>query len=149
MVVNYEGKLMIRLANIHDSEQLFTLNEQFNGKGETSLNEIKQSLLNNQQEIVVVAEDKDILVGFVCVQIKKSFCYSDVYAEITEVFVSENYRRKKIASKMIAFAENYCTRHYKLHNFEIITGKNNFGAQLLYKSLGYSIKNEIFLSKKI
>ncbi len=44
MVVNDEGKSMIRLANIHDSEQLFTLNEQFNGKDETSLNEIKQSL---------------------------------------------------------------------------------------------------------
>ena len=47
---------MIRLAITEDAEQLFLLNEQFNGKDET------------------VAEEGDILVGFVCIQIKKSFC---------------------------------------------------------------------------
>lgn len=140
---------MIRLADVHDAEQLFELNEQFNGKDETTLKEIKQSLLNNQQEIVVVAEKNGILAGFVCVQIKKSFCYSDVYAEITEVFVSENYRRQKIASKMITFAERYCVDNFKLHSFEILTGERNFEAQALYKSLGYSINNEIYLSKNI
>ena len=140
---------MIRLANINDAQQLFALNEAFNGKDETSLRRIKQSISDNLQEIVVVAQEGNVLVGFVCVQVKQSFCYSDVYAEITEAYVSKPYRRQKIASKMIKFAEEYCVQHYPLHNFEILTGKNNFKAKSLYKSLGYSIKKEVFLSKKV
>lgn len=140
---------MIRIADIKDAEQLFILNERFNGKGETTLSEIKTSLLSNNQEIVIVAEENNILVGFICVQLKKSFCYSDIYAEITEVFVLKEHRRKKYASKMINFAERYCTENYQLHNFEILTGKDNTQAQLLYNSLKYSTEDEIVYSKRI
>ncbi|MDE6384704.1 MAG: hypothetical protein K2L36_00975 [Eubacterium sp.] len=58
---------MVRVADINDAEQLFILNEQFNGRDETTLNEIKESLLNNQQELIIVAEYNNTLVGFVCV----------------------------------------------------------------------------------
>jgi ribosomal protein S18 acetylase RimI-like enzyme len=109
---------MIRLATADDAEQLFILNEQFNGKEETILESIKESLSNNKQEFVVVAEESGILVGFVCIQIKKSFCYSDVMAEITEVYVDEKHRRRKNASKMIALAETYCKQNYALHKFD-------------------------------
>ncbi|MDE6384703.1 MAG: GNAT family N-acetyltransferase [Eubacterium sp.] len=60
----------------------------------------------------------------------------------------DNYRRQKIASKMISFAEKWCIKNYKLHSFELLTGKENIQAQLLYSSLGYSINNEILFSKK-
>lgn len=140
---------MIRTANVSDAYQLFILNEQFNGKGETDLEQVQKSLAKNNQEIVVVAEENDTLTGFVCVQIKHSFCYSDAYAEITEVFTAKEFRRKGFARSMITFAENYCADTYHIHNFEILTGKRNIKAQKLYKSLGYSVKNEMFLSKKI
>lgn len=141
---------MIRLANINDAEQLFALNEQFNGKGETTLEEIKKFLLNNSQEIIiVVAEEENQLVGFVCVQIKRSFCYSDVYAEITEVFVEEKFRRKGIARRMISFAESYCKENYKLHSFELLTGQENTPAQRLYRSIGYTEKSELLFGKSI
>ncbi|MGN0534929.1 MAG: GNAT family N-acetyltransferase [Eubacterium sp.] len=140
---------MIRLASFDDAEQLLVLNEQFNGKGETTLEEIKNSLSNNSQEIIVVAEEENLLVGFVCVQIKRSFCYSDVYAEITEVFVEEKFRRKGLASKMITFAENYCRENYKLHSFELLTGKENTPAQKLYRSIGYTEKSELLFGKNI
>lgn len=140
---------MIRLASFDDAEQLLVLNEQFNGKGETTLEEIKNSLSNNSQEIIVIAEEENLLVGFVCVQIKRSFCYSDVYAEITEVFVEEKFRRKGLASKMITFAENYCRENYKLHSFELLTGKENTPAQKLYRSIGYTEKSELLFGKNI
>jgi ribosomal protein S18 acetylase RimI-like enzyme len=103
---------------------------------ETILSSIKESLSNNKQEIVVVAGESGNLVGFLCVQIKKSFCYSNVTAEITEVFVNKKYRRRKHASKMIAFAEMYCIEHYTLHKLELLTGKENFEAQALYQTKG-------------
>lgn len=140
---------MIRLATVEDSEQLFCLNEKFNGKSETTLNNLKESLSNNQQEVIVVAEENSVLVGFVCVQLKKSFCYDDYMPEITEVFVDKDYRRKKYASEMIAYAESYCTKKYPLHKFELLTGKNNFAAQALYDSLGYCDEGELHLTKRL
>lgn len=139
---------MIRLAALADAEQLFLLNEQFNGKDETILDNIKESLLNNKQEIVVVAEEGGILVGFVCIQIKKSFCYNNITAEITEVYVDEKHRRRKIASKMIAFAETYCKQIYPLHKFELLTGKENFEAQSMYQTQGYQIGEALVLVKR-
>ena len=89
--------MMVRLAGSADAEQLFVLNEQFNGKNCTTVENIRQSLSNNAQEVVAVAEEDGILAGFVCAQVKKSFCYKERYAEISEVFVNEAYRRRKIA----------------------------------------------------
>lgn len=140
---------IIRLAASDDAEQLLLLNEHFNGKNETDLDKIKDSLKHNQSEIVVVAEDTDTLVGFVCVQIKNSFCYRDVSAEITEVFVEEPFRRQGIASRMLSFAERYCAAHFPLHKFELLTGDDNLHAQALYRSLGYTVSNDRFMSKYI
>lgn len=44
-------------------------------------------------------------------------------AEITEVFVDKKHRRRKNASKMIAFAEMYCMEQYALHKIELLTKK--------------------------
>ena len=51
---------MIRLATLEDAGQLFSLNEKFNGKDETELGKLKSSLSNNEQEVIVVAEEDDI-----------------------------------------------------------------------------------------
>lgn len=112
------------------------------------MNNLRESLSNNQQEVIVVAEENSVLVGFVCVQLKKSFCYDDYMPEITEVFVDKDYRRKKYASEMIAYAESYCTKKYPLHKFELLTGKSNFAAQALYDSLGYCDEGELHLTKR-
>ena len=139
---------MIRLATVEDSEQLFCLNEKFNGKDVTALDRLKESLSDNQQEVIVVAEENGVLAGFVCVQLKKSFCYNDYTAEITEVFVDESYRRKRYATEMITYAESFCRQNYPLHKFELLTNKKNYAAQALYSSLGYCDKSELYLTKR-
>lgn len=141
--------MMVRLATVNDAEQLDALNNEFNGKGETSIKNIKDSLLNNHQETVIVADDNGILMGFVCVQLKKSFCYDEYMPEITEVYVKKEYRKKGIASAMISFAENFCNMNYSLHKFELLTGKNNYTAKSVYKKLGYKTDGEIHFSKQI
>ncbi len=105
---------MIRLAKPEDAEQLFLLNQEFNGKD------------------VVVME---------------SFCYSKIYAEITEVFVTKEYRRRGYASKMIEFAQKYCQENFAVENFQLFTGRSNKSAQKLYKSLGYC-KDDAILYRK-
>ena len=90
---------MIRKATGNDAEQLSVLNDEFNDKGETTIDNIRNSLINNQQEVVIVADEEDVLVGFVCVQLKKSFCYDEYMPEITEVYVSPTYRKKELQAK--------------------------------------------------
>lgn len=140
---------MVRKATISDAEQLGVLNDEFNGKGETTIDNIRNSLMNNQQEVVIVADENGVLVGFVCVQLKKSFCYDEYMPEITEVYVNPTYRKKGIASEMITFAEDYCTKNYPLHKYELLTGKENVIAQSVYGKLGYIDDKELHLSKRV
>ena len=140
---------MIRIANINDAEQLNLLNNEFNGEGETGTDHIRDSISNNRQEVVVVAEEDNMLVGFVCVQLKKSFCYDDCCPEITEVYVKPAYRKKGIASGMITFAETYCAGHYPLHKYELLTSHGNLAAQSLYRKLGYTEDHERHFSRRV
>lgn len=140
---------MVRVATVNDAEQLYVLNDDFNGAGETSIDNIRISLMNNKQEVVIVADEDSLLVGFVCVQLKKSFCYDEYMPEITEVYVKPTYRKRGIASKMITFAEAYCSKNYPLHKCELLTGKENLVAQSLYNKLGYADDSELHLSKRV
>jgi len=140
---------MVRIATVRDAEQLEILNNEFNGEGETTLDNIKYSLVNNKQEVIIVDEQNGELTGFVCVQLKKSFCYDDYMPEITEVYVKLRYRRNGIARAMITYAEEYCKSHYPLHKFELLTGTENDDAQSVYAKLGYSEDGELHLAKRL
>ena len=140
---------MVRIATVDDAEQLNILNIEFNGEGETSITNIRNSLVSNKQEVVIVADEDAMLVGFVCVQLKKSFCYDEYMPEITEVYVKPTYRKRGVASEMISFAENYCSKNYPLHKYELLTGRKNLVAQAVYSKLGYADDNELHLSKRI
>lgn len=140
---------MVRKATENDAEQLSFLNDEFNGAGETTIDNIRKSLMCNQQEIVIVDDDNGVLTGFVCVQLKKSFCYDEYMPEITEVYVRPAYRKRGIASKMISFAEDYCNKYYPFHKYELLTGTENLVAQSLYNKLGYVDDCELHLSKRI
>ena len=139
---------MVRISTVQDAEQLEVLNNEFNGEGETTLDNIRASLANNKQEIVVVDEMNGELTGFACVQLKKSFCYDDYMPEITEVYVKPQYRRRGVARAMIAYAEECCKSNYPLHKFELLTGSENIVAQNAYKGFGYCEDNEIHLAKR-
>ena len=139
---------MVHIATVQDAEQLEILNNEFNGEGETTLDNIRASLADNKQEIVVVDEINGELIGFVCVQLKKSFCYDEYMPEITEVYVKPQYRRCGIARTMIAYAEEYCKSHYPLHKFELLTGAENDVARIAYAKLGYCEDDELHLAKR-
>lgn len=139
---------MVRLAKEGDEESLKRLNGAFNGEGEMTPEKIRERIRHNRQEVVVVDEENGALTGFVCVQLKRSFCFEGCAAEITEVYVAPEYRRKGIAGAMIAFAEDYCARTYSAEDFSLLTGADNQIAQAVYKKLGYRPDGEIHLFKR-
>jgi len=140
---------MVRLAKLEDADKLYELNALFNGEALTTIDNIRVSLLDNKQEIVVVKEVDNNLVGFLCAQIKRSFCYREVWAEITELYVKPEYRKQGFAKEMIMFIEDYLFKHHNIVKFEILTGRNNLIAQEVYGKLGYQEDNEIHLRKII
>ncbi|MDD3409981.1 MAG: GNAT family N-acetyltransferase [Eubacteriales bacterium] len=140
---------MVRLAEIDDAEQLAALNDEFNGKGETSLEHIRESLRGNPQEVVVVDEEDGVLTGFICVQLKRSFCYDECMPEITEVYVRPAYRRQGVARRMLAFAEARCRAICPCRELTLLTGQDNRAAQAVYAALGYAADGEIHLVKEM
>ena len=62
--------------------------------------------------------------------------------------MDEAYRRRKIASQMIAFAEAYCRTNHSIDKFELLTGKENIAAQALYGALGYRADDEMHLTRQ-
>ena len=80
---------MVRLASVGDAGELERLNAEFNGKGKTTEESIRASLLANRREVVIVADgDGGRLTGFVCVQLKKSFCYDEYMPPSTQKTVT-------------------------------------------------------------
>ena len=141
---------MIRLASVGDAAELELLNAEFNGRGEATAESIRTSLLTNRHEVVVVADGENgKLAGFVCVQLKKSFCCKDFMSEITEAYVRPDYRRQGIAREMLIFAQEYCKKIYPLHSFELLTGSDNTAAQKLYSALGFECSGEVHMAKHV
>lgn len=138
----------IRTAGISDAEELFRLNEEFNGKGATEFSLLKKSLESNQQEIVFIAHNDSGAVGFCCVQIFKSMCYSKNYGEITELYINEKYRRQGIAAEMFRYIEEYFADK-NIADYQLFTGGDNISAQAFYEKQGYVRSDEIMYRKRL
>ena len=138
--------MIFRLANSLDALELKKLNDFFNGEGCNTVEAIEESLRQNEQEVICVAEKGSMLVGFCCGQIMKSMCYSSKYGEITELFVMEEYRHQGIGRELLRIIENELDK-YGVKHLHILTGNDNIAAQMLYISCGYSKAAEILLDK--
>lgn len=139
---------MIRLAYPGDAQQLFGLNQRFNGPSGTTVENMARSLAENAQELVVVADQGGVLAGFVCVQIKRSFCYERPTAEITEVFVDEAFRRKGLAGKMLGLAEEKVLARFGPVELTVLTGGDNLPAQALYEGAGFRREDEVVFCRE-
>ena len=140
--------ITIRPAKVSDSFELHKLNDLFNGEGSNSIDAIEESLRVNSQEIIIVAEKEEKLVGFCCGQMLKSMCYPFPYAEITELFVLDEFRRQGIGKRLLDSMEAWLVGCGARH-FHILTFKNNTSAQALYKLCGYVVTSEVLLEKNL
>ncbi|NLO35045.1 MAG: GNAT family N-acetyltransferase [Clostridiaceae bacterium] len=141
-------KLDIRRATREDAAELDRLNTRFNGAGSLSPAAIARSLAENEQEQVYVAVQGERLVGFCCVQLFKSFCYSRHYVEITELFVEEAYRRRQVATRLMQHVEaEYRGRN--IGGFQLFTGGTNQNAQRFYEKMGYTKTDELMYRKRL
>lgn len=141
-----ETNIEIRRAEAKDAKYLAILNDEFNGVG-ISEEEIIEGL-SFSNEIVVIALIRDLPVGFACAQYFKSICYSEPYAEVTELYITRDARRKGIATKVLGFVENELILK-GVRSVKVLTGKKNETAIKTYENSNYIKKDEQILQKKL
>lgn len=147
--MNNGNAIKIRVAGPQDATALYTLNELFNGAGCTDLAALTASLADNPQETVLIATCADEAVGFICGQLFMSMCYRDYYAEITELFVREQYRRLGVARRLMEALEERYTQKMGIRSFQLFTGADNHDAQSFYESAGYKKRTDILYRKRL
>lgn len=77
----------------------------------------------------------DIPVGTVQININRVIGSSE--AVLWDVCVDEKYRRMKIATKLLAKAEEIVKNEYNIDRIWLFSGYHREGAHKLYRSLGY------------
>jgi len=139
--------IIVRKAQFHDIPDIMKMNDIMNGVGSNE-DSMKNSLKNNYNEIVLVAVHNEIAVGFICGQLYPSICYANgLQCEVTELFVYEEYRKKGIASKLIAHLEHEFENN-DVQEILLQTGKKNITAQRFYEKNGYVNTERIVYRKK-
>ena len=134
-----------KIADINDVDNLFELNKALGN--ETTKENMKESIANNNHEIVCIAYIDNVAVGYCVGLIIKSICHKNCRMDIESLFVRDEYRKKGIGKALIEFVEKEAAAK-NIKHFHINTGKNNTNARMLYEKLGYTDTGEILLEKE-
>jgi ribosomal protein S18 acetylase RimI-like enzyme len=141
-----QKRTIIRWATEQDAGDLVRLNNEFNGVGMTTEG-VKESLTQSN-ELVALAVIEDNPVGFACAQYFKSFCYRNLYGEITEMYINEAARGRGLATLLISFLEVELQSR-GVRRVKVITGIKNEVAIRTYEKSQYTKEDDLILHKKL
>lgn len=134
----------IRLATAADAPALAWLNAAFNSVQISPERMAEQIVRCSGIESALIAYHDDQAVGFACLRLIPWLCYDVMYAELTELFVVEAFRRHGVASALVAHAERLA-RAAGAAELRILTGRDNLAAQAFYQALGYEDEDETLM----
>lgn len=137
-----------RPARPEDAAELWRLNTAFNGPGDKAPAEMAANLAAPGGELTFVAQGDRGLVGFCCCQVKRSWCYREPAAELTELYVEPGFRRMGVAKGLLALAEEACAR-LGAEALTLLTGEDNGPARGFYESQGFSPSGEVHYEKEL
>lgn len=139
--------ITISIAFIDDAPAIARLNLLFNEVDESA--EAIAARMSDPAcvETVILAKVADEVVGFALVRVVPSVLYSTPHAELTELYVMDEFRQQGIASDLIAFAEQVAAQK-GARSILVQTGDDNVPALALYKKHGYE-EYDIVLKKEI
>lgn len=141
-------KIQITSMTPDDIPDFIKLNDDFNGAGSATYESAFKSLQNNVSEIILIARVDSEAAGFIIGKIGHSVCYKTDHGEIDELFVSELYRRKGVASQLMQYLENIF-QSKDVYIITLNTGIKNFAAQKFYEKCGYLGKEEMIYRKNL
>jgi ribosomal protein S18 acetylase RimI-like enzyme len=139
-----------RLAESADAAglaELARLNTLFNGACD-SAEQIAARLADPRRvESAILAEIDGRIVGFAGLRIVPCIFFAEPYAELTELFVEEAYRRCGAGRALVTHAESLAQQAGACRMLILTDPENNI-AQSLYRVMGYT-DYDIVLSKDL
>ena len=129
-------ELSIRLATETDAAELARLNGLFNGATLPPAEQADHLRAAARTERALLAWVDGRAVGFTCLRFARLITTALPYAEVTELFVEEAFRRRGIARALLTEAETLA-RALGAPGVILFTGLKNASAQAFYRAVGY------------
>jgi len=140
-------QIKIFLATTNDAPDIARLNLLFNER-DKSAEAIASDMANPAcVESVILAKTSDQTIGFALIRIVRTVLYVTPHAELTELYVMEEFRQQGVAGDMIAFAENVA-KQKGAKSMIVQTGNDNIPALSLYHKHGYE-EYDVVLKKEL
>jgi GNAT superfamily N-acetyltransferase len=128
--------MIIRLAIPADAADLARMNAAFNGVSDSAAQIAARLVACAEIETALVAELDGQVGGFACLRVVPCVLYAEPYAELTELYVEPEFRRRGLGRALIAYAEQLAGTRGAT-DLIIMTGIGNAAAQALYRTAGY------------
>jgi ribosomal protein S18 acetylase RimI-like enzyme len=141
------SSIQVRLAEAADAPQIARLNELFNGVTDAPAAYAARLTDPRRVDTALMAELDGQVVGFAVLRLLPALLYSEPYAELTELYVEEGYRRRGVGRALIEYAEGLAMQA-GAEEMVILAGENNRSALSAYLSLGYQA-GDLALIKKL
>ena len=138
--------MLIKIADETDIENLYELNKLF--ENDASKEEMIEFMKLYNHEIICIAYEDDIAVGYCTGLIVKSICYKNPRLDIESLFVIDKYRKRGIGKLLIDYMEKEAMSK-NIQHFHVITNNLNIKAKKLYEKNGYKNTGEILLDKTL
>ena len=129
-------ELNIRPATEADAAELARLNGLFNAATLTRAEQAEHLRAAASTERALLAWVDGRAVGFTCLRFARLITNALPYAEVTELFVEEGFRRRGIARALLTEAE-ILARALGAPGIILFTGLKNETAQAFYRAVGY------------
>lgn len=137
--------IQVRRCRPEDAQRLGELNRAFNGTESTVCAKVVPDRAG-QREVILVAELDGNLAGFACLQIIHSACYTRPWAEVTELYVQPEVRRRGVGRCLMQEVERQA-RSNNVMKIHLRTDVANKTAHALYAAMGFSEETEVVFSK--
>jgi ribosomal protein S18 acetylase RimI-like enzyme len=136
LMKNDPPSVHVRQAQPADASELARLNMLFNESHEPA--EAYAARLQDPRRVdwPLLAEIGGLVVGFANLRLVPAVFYPEPYAEVTELFVDEAFRRRGAARALLLHAEELA-RQAGASQLLVLTGDDNIAAQEFYRSQGY------------
>lgn len=145
--MNDRRALIVRTAQPADAGEIARLNTRMNGSDEPPENYANRLKEARRVDTPILAEMDGQVIGMANLRLLQPVFYAEPYAELTEMFVEESYRRRGVGRALIAFAEQLALEG-GAHAMLVLTDFYNHAAQELYRSMGF-VHYDIALIKSL
>jgi GNAT superfamily N-acetyltransferase len=139
--------ITVRAAQPADAPEIARLNLLFNGV-DTPAQDYADRLADARRvDIPLLAEVDGRVIGLANLRLAPSVFYKEPYAELSELFVEEAYRRQGVGQSLVQYAERLAA-NAGAEEMIILTDFYNHSAQMLYFHLGYQV-HDLCVSKPL